>query len=257
MRFIAIIALSLLSTVVASASVNWSAYKPKGYVNDFSGVFADTTINKLDTFVRQVNSHYNVKLAAVVLPSLRGESGAEVAEFFYDYWSLERDNSAAVLVLVSPEDNAASLYIGDGLLAVLDESWERSYNSAVATKLGNGDARSALVVALKSIATQIHDHSGDIMVAASASMDSGEGHSFGAKHRGFGAAKKDPGGNKVGGLPIVAIVAGGFGGFLLLSTMLKAGQHHKSFYDYGDGGFERGRTGPFGNKKPNWQSRKR
>ena len=61
-----------------------------------------------------------------------------------------------------------------------------------------------------------------------------------------------PGGQK-SGLPMAAIIAAAFGGFLLLSTLFRAKAYtEKSVYDYGRD-FERGRTGPFGNKTPRWQ----
>jgi len=247
--------LALLLASVAQAAVDWSAYKPAGYVSDFAQILEPMQLAKVEALVRQLNSRYGVEMVFVVVPSLAGEDSEEVATTLYHYWNIgQKTDDSSVLMLLSVNDSLSHLYIGDGLLDVLDEQWEENYASEVSAYLNQNSPRRALVAAVRSIATQV----GDVLKAEGAMVASNttDGrHKFGQSRRSFGAQSKNSAANMGGKLPMVAIVAALFGGFLIVSTMVRAGSYgNKTFYDYGHG-FERGRTGPFGNKKPRWQAR--
>jgi uncharacterized protein len=113
----------LLACSAAGWAVDWTAYKPEGYVSDFAKVIDPASRSRLDSYCAAVERSAHVQMALVTIPSLEGEPVEEVAYAMARAWGVgSKERNDGILLLLAIGDRRSRLEIGTGLQAVLPDS---------------------------------------------------------------------------------------------------------------------------------------
>ena len=104
--------------ILASAgwAVDWTAYKPEGFVSDFAKVIDPASKSQLEAYCGTVQSATGVQLALVTIPSLEGEPIEDVANTIARAWGVgQKGKNEGILLLLAIRDRKSRLEIGYGL----------------------------------------------------------------------------------------------------------------------------------------------
>jgi len=110
--------------VFASAgwAVDWTAYKPEGFVSDFAKVIDPASRSQLEAYSATVQRATGVQLALVTIPSLEGEPIEDVANTIARAWGVgQKGKNEGVLLLLAIQDRKTRLEIGYGLEPILPD----------------------------------------------------------------------------------------------------------------------------------------
>src|SRR3954466_2257 len=110
--------------IFASAgwAVDWTAYKPEGFVSDFAKVIDAASKSQLEAYAATVQRATGVQLALVTIPSLEGEPIEDVANTIARTWGVgQKGKNEGILLLLSIQDRKSRLEIGYGLEPVLPD----------------------------------------------------------------------------------------------------------------------------------------
>jgi len=104
-------------------AVDWTAYKPEGYVSDFAKVIDPASRAQLEQYCGMVERSTHVQLALVTVPSLEGEPIQDVAYTMARAWGVGRKGeNDGVLLLLAIQDRRSRLEVGTGLQSALPGS---------------------------------------------------------------------------------------------------------------------------------------
>ena len=113
----------LLLCASAGWAVDWTAYKPEGYVSDFAKVIDPASRTQLEQYCGMVERSTHVQMALVMVPSLGGEPIQDVAYAMARAWGVGRKGeNDGVLLLLAIQDRRTRLEVGTGLESVLPGS---------------------------------------------------------------------------------------------------------------------------------------
>jgi len=113
----------LLLCASAGWAVDWTAYKPEGYVSDFAKVIDPASRTQLEQYCGMVERSTHVQMALVMVPSLGGEPIQDVAYAMARAWGVGRKGeNDGVLLLLAIQDRRSRLEVGTGLESVLPGS---------------------------------------------------------------------------------------------------------------------------------------
>src|SRR4051794_34407207 len=111
----------------AGWAVDWTAYKPEGFVSDFAKVIDPASKRELESYSATVQRATGVQLALVTIPSLEGEPIEDVANTIARAWGVgQKGQNEGILLLLAINDHRNRLEIGYGLEAVLPYGLDRS-----------------------------------------------------------------------------------------------------------------------------------
>jgi uncharacterized protein len=111
-------------SVCASAgwSVDWTAYKPEGYVSDFAKVIDSASKSQLEAYAAAVQRATGVQMALVTIPSLEGEPIEDVANTIARAWGVgQKGTNEGILLLLAIQDRRSRVEIGYGLEPILPD----------------------------------------------------------------------------------------------------------------------------------------
>jgi uncharacterized protein len=113
----------LLLCAATGWAVDWTAYKPEGYVSDFAKVIDPASRSQLEQYCATVESSTHVQMALVTVTSLEGEPIEDVAYALARAWGVGRKGeNDGVLLLLAIQDRRSRLEVGTGLESVLPAS---------------------------------------------------------------------------------------------------------------------------------------
>jgi uncharacterized protein len=112
----------LVLTAAAGWAVDWTAYKPEGYVSDFAKVIDPASKSQLEAYCGAVEHATGVQMALVTVPSLEGEPIEDVANTMARAWGVgQKGKNEGILMLLSIQDRRSRLEIGYGLEPILPD----------------------------------------------------------------------------------------------------------------------------------------
>ena len=107
----------------AVGAVDWSALVSQGCVSDFARVVDPATRSRVEAYCGAVEHSTGVEIALVTLPSLEGESIAEVAQAIYRGMSVGKEHQGqGILLLMAVRDRRVRLVMTRGLESTVAES---------------------------------------------------------------------------------------------------------------------------------------
>ena len=107
----------------AGWAVDWTAYKPEGYVSDFAKVIDPASRAQLDAYCAAVERATHAQMALVTVPSLEGEPADDVAYTLARAWGVGRKGqNDGILLLLAIQDRRSRLEVGSGLQSILPDS---------------------------------------------------------------------------------------------------------------------------------------
>jgi uncharacterized protein len=114
----------LLLAASAGWAVDWTAYKPEGYVSDFAKVIDPQSRSQLEAYCASVEQKTQAQIALVTIPSLEGEPVEEVAYTLARAWGVgHKGQNDGVLLLIAIQDHRTRLEVGSGLQSTLPNSF--------------------------------------------------------------------------------------------------------------------------------------
>jgi uncharacterized protein len=146
----------LLLAAAAGWAVDWTAYKPEGYVSDFAKVIDPQSKSRLEAYCASVETATHAQLALVTIPSLEGEPIEEVAYTLARSWGVgHKGQNDGVLLLIALQDRRTRLEVGSGLQGTLPDSFSSEVLSEMRPALRQGNYGEALMAAAETIGQTI------------------------------------------------------------------------------------------------------
>jgi uncharacterized protein len=159
--FLATIFLSLLAASV-SHSVGVPE-RPLNYVVDLAGIVDDTTENRLNGYLQQLEQKTTAQLVILTIKSLEGESIEDFSmEIAHDKWKIgQKGKDNGVLFLISLNDRKYRIEVGYGLEGVLPDSLVGSLGRNILVPFfKKGDYSNGIFTAALAMANEIASDSG-------------------------------------------------------------------------------------------------
>lgn len=248
----------LVFSASAGWSVDWTAYKPEGYVSDFAKVIDPASKARLESYCGEVERSTGAQMALVTIPSLQGEPIEDVANTMARAWGVgQKGKNEGILLLLAIQNRRSRLEVGYGLEPILPDGLDGSILREMRPALRQGSYGEALIAAAQTIGSaiaaakhvtiqtqlprQVHPDTTDwfpwpvivgFLLLFFWLMRSGRPRGYGGYRRGWGGGGFLPGlilGNALGRSTWGSRGSGGFGG-----------------YDSSDGGFGGFGGGDFG-----------
>ena len=145
-------AAGLLVCAAAAWAVDWTAYKPQGYVSDFANVIDPASRSQLENYCAAVERATHAQIALVTVPSLEGEPIEDVAYELARAWGVGRKGqNDGILLLLAIQDRRSRLEVGSGLEPVLPDSLTGNVLSEMRPALRRGQYGEALMAAAETI----------------------------------------------------------------------------------------------------------
>jgi uncharacterized protein len=142
----------LLLCASSGSAVDWTAYKPEGYVSDFAKVIDSDSRSRLEQYCATVERSAHVQMALVTVPSLEGEPVQDVAYAMARAWGVGRKGeNDGVLLLLAIQDRRSRLEVGTGLESVLPGSLSSNILSEMRPALRRERYGEALMAAAETI----------------------------------------------------------------------------------------------------------
>ncbi len=120
-----LIAAVIICLLVASVALSTGIPdKPQKYVVDLAGIVDDTTENRLNGYLQELEQKTTAQMVVLTLLSLEGESIEDVSiTIAHDKWKLgQKGKDNGVLFLISVKDRKYRIEVGYGLEGVLPDS---------------------------------------------------------------------------------------------------------------------------------------
>ncbi len=158
--------LATLFLCLLAASVSHSAgipERPLNYVVDLAGIVDDTTENRLNGYLQQLEQKTTAQLVILTIKSLEGESIEDLSiEIAHDKWKIgQKGKDNGVLFLISLNDRKYRIEVGYGLEGVLPDSLVGSLGRNILVPFfKKGDYSNGIFTAALTMANEIASDSG-------------------------------------------------------------------------------------------------
>jgi len=140
----------------AAWAVDWTAYKPEGFVSDFAKVIDPASRSQLEAYSATVQRATGVQLALVTIPSLEGEPIEDVANTIARAWGVgQKGKNEGILLLLAVQDRRSRLEIGYGLEPILPDGLSGSVLREMRPALRQQAYGEALKAAASTLGTTI------------------------------------------------------------------------------------------------------
>jgi len=141
------------STVVA---VDWTAFRPQGYVSDFAGVVDANGKRQLDAYCAAVEQATGAQIALVTIASLQREPIEDVTHAIFRAWNLDqKPQQNAIIWLVAVENRRDWLEAGPGVATILTPSETDAILRQARPALARRQYAQALMAAADEIGTRL------------------------------------------------------------------------------------------------------
>jgi len=217
---------------------------PKGYVNDFAGIFKPDTSSSLERLCTEVDREAHAQIAVVTVKSMdpdKSGSVPSIEEFATDLeekWKVGRKGTdRGVLVIVSLNPRKYRIEVGYGLEGILNDAKVGDIGRDMQPYLHSGDYSQGVTIAVKELAQDIAADAGVTLQSLSASPSQPHYH-----YQTQPEVQISP----------VALVVGGIVVFVILAILVATGHIGLLFYllfnllGGGRGGYRGGGGGGFG-----------
>src|SRR4051794_12757057 len=140
----------------AGWAVDWTAYKPEGFVSDFAKVIDPASKRELESYSATVQRATGVQIALVTIPSLEGEPIEDVANTIFRAWGVgQKGKNEGILLLLAIGDRRNRLEVGYGLEPTLPDGFSGSVLREMRPALRQQQYGEALLAAADTIGTTI------------------------------------------------------------------------------------------------------
>ena len=159
--FLATLFLCLLAASVSHS--NGVPERPLNYVVDLADIVDDTTENRLNGYLQQLEQKTTAQLVILTIKSLEGESIEDFSiEIAHDKWKVgQKGKDNGVLFLISLNDRKYRIEVGYGLEGVLPDSLVGSLGRNILVPFfKKGDYSNGIFAATLAIANEIASDSG-------------------------------------------------------------------------------------------------
>jgi|SRR5580693_4335090 uncharacterized protein len=140
----------------AAWAVDWTVFKPQGYVSDFAGVVDAGGKRQLDAYCAAVEQATGAQIALVTVASLQHEPIEDVTHAIFRAWNLDqKPQKNAVMWLVAVENRRDWMEAGSGLATVLTSSEMAAILRQARPALARQQYAQALMAAADEMGTRI------------------------------------------------------------------------------------------------------
>jgi uncharacterized protein len=137
-------------------AVDWTAFRPQGYVSDFAGVVDAGGKKQLDAYCAAVEQATGAQIALVTIASLQHEPIEDVTHAVFRAWNLDqKPQQNAVIWLVAVENRRDWMEAGSGLATVLTGSEMAAILRQARPALARQQYAQALMAAADDMGTRI------------------------------------------------------------------------------------------------------
>ena len=131
----------------------------KQNVSDFAGIIEDSYIEKIDSYIQDIEEKTTVEIAIVTLKSLGGRPIDEVAlELFNKFGVGKKNDNNGILLLISAGDSKFRIEIGIGLEDILSDRFNDNLaNKVISPGFHNNRAGPSILKFVKKISSRIRE----------------------------------------------------------------------------------------------------
>jgi uncharacterized protein len=138
----------LFLTVIPAAPARaqqWQKLNVQGYVNDFAGVLAPETAQRLTALCTEVDQKAKAQIAVVTIKSLEGDALEDFANHLFQKWGVGyKGTDRGVMVLLAVGDHKYWTEVGYGLEPILPDGKVGGFGRDMLPLLRQGNYNSAL-----------------------------------------------------------------------------------------------------------------
>ena len=131
----------------------------KQNVSDFAGIIEDSYIEKIDSYIQDIEEKTTLEIAIVTLKSLGGRPIDEFAlEIFNKFGVGKKNNNNGILLLISAGDSKFRIEIGIGLEDILSDRFNDNLaNKVISPGFHNNRAGPSILKFVKKISSRIRE----------------------------------------------------------------------------------------------------
>lgn len=169
--------MALAVVLFATNSFAWdppASPAPASWISDTSGVLSADAHARLDTKLKQINQSSANEVAALIVPTLDGQSIEDVANATFKSWGVGKKNlDNGVLVVLAMKEHKSRIETGKGVEGDLpDLKTQDILNNVVRPYMRKGDVEGALSHTFDAISSTIANHKADVAAGRTSSSDS-------------------------------------------------------------------------------------
>ena len=129
----------------------------KQNVSDFAGIIESSDIEKIDSYIQDIEEKTSVEIAIITVKSLEGRPIDEVAlELFNKFGVGKKDDNNGILLLISTGDSKFRIEIGIGLEKILSDRFNDNLaNKVISPGLHNNKTGPSILKFVKKISSKI------------------------------------------------------------------------------------------------------
>ena len=165
----------LATTLFAVNSFAWdppASPAPTSWISDSSSVLSADAHARLDLKLKQINQSSANELAALVIPTLDGQSIEDVTNATFKAWGVGKKNlDNGVVVVLAMKEHKSRIETGKGVEGDLPDLKANDILQAARPYLRKGDVEGALGFIFDSSVTLIANHKADLAAGRTSSAD--------------------------------------------------------------------------------------
>lgn len=159
--------MTTMFTVSAMAFTPPPSPAPKSWISDTSHVLSDAAHQRLDTKLRQINQSSANEVAALIVPTLDGDTVEDVGDLTTKAWGVgKKDLDNGVLVVIAMKEHKTRISTGKGVEGDLPDLKANDILQSARPYLRKGDVEGALGFIFDSAASQMANHKAEAQQAA-------------------------------------------------------------------------------------------
>lgn len=170
---------ALVATLFVSNAMAWNpppSPAPQSWISDPSHVLSDAAHARLDAKLKQINQSSANEMAALILPSLDGESIEDAGDLTSKAWGVGKKNlDNGVLVVLAMKEHKSRISTGKGVEGDLPDLKCNDILQAMRPYLRSGNVEGALGYAFDQASTLIANHKAEAVAQAAKANETGGG----------------------------------------------------------------------------------
>ena len=170
---------ALVATLFVSNAFAWNpppSPAPASWISDPSHVLSDAAHARLDAKLKQINQSSANEMAALILPTLDGESIEDAGDLTSKAWGVGKKNlDNGVLVVLAMKEHKSRISTGKGVEGDLPDLKCNDILQAMRPYLRSGNVEGALGYAFDQASTLIANHKAEAAAQAAKAKETGGG----------------------------------------------------------------------------------
>jgi uncharacterized protein len=167
---------ALMATLFVSNAMAWNpppTPAPQSWISDPSHVLSDAAHARLDAKLKVINQSSANEMAALILPTLDGDSIEDAGDLTFKAWGVgKKDLDNGVLVVLSMKEHKSRISTGKGVEGDLPDLKSNDILQAMRPYLRSGDVEGALGYAFDQSSKVIANHKAEAQAAATKAANS-------------------------------------------------------------------------------------